>query len=154
MAGQSKNYNLSLDGPSPSFTFSWADALGQSVAVSLKSHQIPYPLPQAGGGLCGLEVTSLEWTPGQITGVVASECVAETGHEVALPVYGGHFSQTTPALLDSTVTRITGTVNVAAGSAPRQRVLRCKATRPASPWPSPTGRRSTTWKSRRTWRQP
>ncbi len=115
-AGESKNFNLTLNGPSPSFTFSWVDSLGRSGAVSLKSHQIPYPLPQAGGGLCDLEVTSLEWTPGQITGVIASECIAETRHEEALPVYGGHFSQTTPALLDSSVTRITGTVNVVAGS--------------------------------------
>ena len=61
-------------------------------------------------------MTSLEWTPGSISGVIASECIAETRQEEALPVYGGHFSQTAPALLDATVTRITGTVNVAAGS--------------------------------------
>ena len=48
-AGQSKSYNLSLDGPSPSFTFSWVDALGRSGAVSLKSDQIPFPLPKAEG---------------------------------------------------------------------------------------------------------
>ena len=92
------------------------DALGRSGAVSLKSSQIPYPLPQADGGLCDLELTSLEWTPGSITGVIASECIAETRQEVDLPVYGGHFSQTVPALLDATVTRISGTVNIAAGS--------------------------------------
>ena len=115
-AGQSKSYNLTLDGPSPSFTFSWVDSLGRSGAVSLKSRQIPYPLPQADGGLCDLELTSLEWTPGSITGVIASECIAETRQEVALPVYGGHFSQTVPALLDASVTRIAGTVNVTAGS--------------------------------------
>ena len=114
-AGQAKSYNLSLDGPSPSFTFSWVDSLGRSGAVSLKSYQIPYPLPRADGGLCDLELTSLEWTPGQITGVVASECITDTRHEVALPVYGGHFSQTAPALLDATVTRITETVNVTSG---------------------------------------
>ena len=115
-AGQAKSYNLTLDGPSPSFTFSWVDALGRSGAVSLKSDQIPYPLPQADGGLCDLEMTSLEWTPGSITGVIASECIAETRHEEALPVYGGHFSQTVPALLDAAVTRTAGRVNVAAGS--------------------------------------
>ena len=114
-AGESRSYNLSLDGPSPSFTFSWVDALGRSGAVSLKSHQIPYPLPQADGGLCDLEITSLEWTPGQITGVIASECIAETRQEIDLPVYGGHFRQSVPALLDASVTRITGRVNVAAG---------------------------------------
>ena len=114
-AGQAKSYNLSLDGPSPSFTFSWIDALGRSGAVSLKSDQIPYPLPQADGGLCDLELTSLAWTPGQVTGVIASECIAETRQEIDLPVYGGHFSQTVPALLEASVTRITGRVNVAAG---------------------------------------
>ena len=115
-AGQSKSYNLSLDGPSPSFTFSWVDALGRSGAVSLKSSQIPFPLPKADGELCDLELTSLEWTPGTISGVVASECIAETRQEVDLPVYGGHFSQSVPALLDAAVTGITGTVNVSAGS--------------------------------------
>ena len=115
-AGQARSYNLTLDGPSPSFTFSWVDALGRSGAVTLKSGQIPYPLPQADGGLCDLELTSLEWTPGSISGVIASECISETRQEVNLPVYGGHFSQTVPALLDATVTRIAGRVNVAAGS--------------------------------------
>ena len=115
-AGQAKSYNLTLNGPSPSFTFSWADALGRSGAVSLKSHQIPYPLPQADGGLCDLEMTSLEWTTGSISGVIASECITDTRQEIALPVYGGHFSQTVPALLDAAVTRISGRVNVTAGS--------------------------------------
>ena len=115
-AGQSKSYNMSLDGPSPSFTFSWTDALGFSGAVSLKSSQIPFPLPKADGELCDLEMTSLEWTPGRIRGVIASECIAETRQEVDLPVYGGHFSQSVPALLHATVTGIAGTVKVAAGS--------------------------------------
>ena len=115
-AGEAKSYNLTLNGPKPSFTFSWRDALGRSGAVSLKSHQLPYPLPKAGGGLCDLEVTSLEWTPGSISGVIVSECITETRQEVELPVYGGHFSQTAPALLDAAVTRIAGRVNVVAGS--------------------------------------
>ena len=115
-AGESKSFNLTLNGPLPSFTFSWRDSLDRSGAVSLKSHQIPYPLPKADGGLCDLEVTSLEWTPGQVAGVIASECIGETRQEIDLPVYGGHFSQTVPALLDASVTRITGRVNVEAGS--------------------------------------
>ena len=115
-AGQARSYNLTLNGPSPSFTFSWVDSLGRSGAVSLKSHQIPYPLPKADGGLCDLELTSLEWTPGSISGVIASECIAETRQEVALPVYGGHFNQMVPALLDATVARIAGRVSVAAGT--------------------------------------
>lgn len=114
-AGQSKSYNLTLDGPAPSFTFSWQDALGFSGATSLKSDRIPYPLPTAEGELCDLEVTSLEWTPGRITGVIASQCITETRHEEDLPVYGGHFSQSVPALLDASVTGIAGTVSVAWG---------------------------------------
>ncbi len=115
-AGQSKSYNLSLNGPSPSFTFSWSDALGFAGAVSLKSRQIPYPLPEYRGELCRLEVASLTWTPGSIEGAIASECITETRQEVELPVYGGHFSQSVPALLDAGVTGITGTVTVATGS--------------------------------------
>ena len=115
-SGERKSYNLALDGPQPSFTFSWTDSLGFSGAASLKSGQIPYPLPSYDGGLCDLEMTSLEWTPGSVRGVIASECIAETRQEVDLPVYGGHFSQSVPALLDASVAGITGTVNVAAGS--------------------------------------
>ena len=116
LAGESRSYSLSLDGPSPSFTFSWVDALGRAGAVSLRSDQIPFPLPQADGGLCDLEMKSLEWTPGQVTGVIASECIAETRQEIDLSVYAGHFSQAVPALLDASVTRIAGRINVAAGS--------------------------------------
>ena len=113
--GQAKSYNLTLNGPSPSFTFSWQDALGFSGAASVKGHQIPYPLPSVDGELCGLEVTSLEWTPGRITGVIASECITETRHEEDLPVYGGHFSQSVQAMLDAAVTGIDGTVTVTWG---------------------------------------
>ena len=115
-AGQARTYNLSLNGPKPSFTFSWADSLGFAGAVSLKSRQIPYPKPEYDGELCDLEVTSLTWTPGSIEGVIASDCISETRQEVDLPVYGGHFSQSVPAMLDASVTGITGTVTVAAGS--------------------------------------
>ena len=115
-AGQAESYSLSLDGPSPSFTFSWVDALGRAGAASLNSGQIPYPLPRADGGLCDLELTSLEWTPGEISGVIASECITETRREIELPVYGGHFSQSVPALLDAAVTGVAGRVNLVAGS--------------------------------------
>ena len=115
-SGERRTYHLPLDGPNPSFTFSWTDALGFSGAVSLKSHQIPHPLPSYDGELCDLELTSLEWTPGQISGVIASECITETRHEEDLPVYAGHFSQSVPALLDANVTAVEGTVNVAAGA--------------------------------------
>ena len=115
-SGERKTYNLTLNGPSPSFTFSWTDSLGFAGAVSLKSDQIPYPLPEYDGDLCDLAVTTLEWTPGSVKGVIASECIADTRQEVDLPVYGGHFSQSVPALLDASVTGIAGTVNVVAGS--------------------------------------
>ncbi|MDE2780248.1 MAG: hypothetical protein OXI91_11310 [Chloroflexota bacterium] len=114
-AGQARTYNLTLNGPSPSFTFSWLDALGFAGATSLKRNQIPHPLPSADGDLCDLEVTSLEWTPGQIQGVIASDCITNTRHEEDLRVYGGHFSQSVPALLDATVTAVAGTVAVAWG---------------------------------------
>ncbi|MCE2502381.1 MAG: hypothetical protein J4G13_16235, partial [Dehalococcoidia bacterium] len=54
--------------------------------------------------------------PGAISGVIASECITGTRQEVDLPVYGGHFSQSVPALLDASVTSIAGTVNVEAGA--------------------------------------
>ncbi|MXZ91026.1 MAG: hypothetical protein F4Z05_06080 [Chloroflexi bacterium] len=113
--GESRSFNLPLDG-TPSFTFSWRDALGRSGAASVKSHQIPYPLPSAHGELCDLELTSLEWMPGRIAGVISSECITETRHEEDLPVYGGHFSQSVPALLDASVTGIAGTAGVMWGS--------------------------------------
>ena len=115
-SGERKTYNLTLDGPKPSFTFSWTDSLGFAGAASLKSGQIPYPLPSYDGGLCDLEMTSLEWTPGSISGVIASQCISDTRQEVDLPVYGGHFTQSVPALLNASVTGITGTVNVFSGS--------------------------------------
>ena len=115
-SGERMTYNLTLDGPKPSFTFSWTDALGFAGAVSLKSGQIPYPLPSYDGGLCDLEMTSLEWIPGSIRGVILSECIADTRQEIDLPVHGGHFSQSVPALLDANVTGIAGTVSIAAGS--------------------------------------
>ena len=69
------------------------------------------------GSCATWKVTSLEVDAGQsITGVIASQCIAETRQEVDLPVYGGHFSQSVPALLDASVTGITGTVSVSAGS--------------------------------------
>ena len=114
-SGERKTYNLTLDGPKPSFTFSWTDSLGFAGAVSLKSDQLPYPLPTYDGEMCDLEVVSLEWTPGNISGVIASECITDTRQKIPLPVYGGHFSQSVPTLLDASVTRIAGTVNVAAG---------------------------------------
>ena len=44
-AGQSRSYNLTLNGPSPSFTFSWVDSLGRS--GSGDPEERPDPLPPA-----------------------------------------------------------------------------------------------------------
>ena len=52
--GERIDYSLPLSGESPSFTFSWEDALGQAGAVTVKSNRIPYPLPAVEGELCDL----------------------------------------------------------------------------------------------------
>ena len=51
-AGQSRSYNLTLNDPSPSFTFSWVDALGRS--GSGDPEERPDPLPSVPGrrGAC------------------------------------------------------------------------------------------------------
>ena len=148
-AGEAKSYNLTLNGPKPSFTFSWRDALGRSGAVSLKSHQLPYPLPKAASGLCDLDVTSLEWTPGSISGVIASECITETRQEVELPVYGGHFSQTAPRPAGRRRNPHRRQGQRGGRKPPRRGVPSHRAERPASPFRWRTARRPTSWKSRR-----
>ena len=62
--GELIHYSLPLNGPAPSFTFSWEDELGQAGAVTVKGDQIPYPVPAVEGELCDLRVVSLGWTPG------------------------------------------------------------------------------------------
>ena len=150
-AGQARSYNLTLDGPSPSFTFSWVDSLGRlrGGVPEERPDSLPPAVKQT-AELCDLELTSLEWTPGSISGVIASECIAETRQEVDLPVYGGHFSQTVPALLDATVTRIAGRVNVAAGSHRASASIRANGqTRFTASRRQPEGD-PRSWKSRRT----
>ena len=43
--GGRSSYLMPLDGPVPSFTFSWRDEHGQAGALSLAGDQLPYPLP-------------------------------------------------------------------------------------------------------------
>ena len=43
--GELIHYSLPLNGPAPSFTFSWEDELGQAGAVTIKEAQLPFPLP-------------------------------------------------------------------------------------------------------------
>ncbi len=110
--GERIDYSLPLDGPNPSFTFSWEDTLGQAGAVTVEGGQIPYPLPAIDGELCDMRVVSLGWSPGAVEGAVASECVSTTLERVELQTVAGHASVTETALMDAAVTAITGTVNV------------------------------------------
>ena len=114
--GERIDYSLPLHGPVPSFTVSWEDTLGQAGALTIKPEQIPYPLPEVEGELCNLSVTSLGWTPGAVSGVVESECVASIKHPVELQTVAGHESVTETALMDAGVTAITGTVSAATGA--------------------------------------
>ena len=114
--GERIDYSLPLHGKSPSFTFSWEDALGQAGAVTVKSNRIPYPLPTVEGELCSITLSSLGWTPGAVSGVIESECVTHTEHPVELQTVAGHQSVTETALMDAQVTAITGTVAAATGA--------------------------------------
>ena len=113
--GERIDYSLPLDGPLPSFTFSWEDELGQAGAVTFSESQIPYPLPGVDGELCDLRVTSLGWTPGTVTGVVESVCVTEIEETVELQTVAGHADVTETAVMPAEVTAIAGTVTVGNG---------------------------------------
>ena len=113
--GESIDYSLPLNGPLPSFTFSWEDELGQAGAVTVKEAQIPYPLPVVDGELCDLRVTSLGWSTGAITGVVESECVTEIEERIELQTVAGHADTTGTAVLPAAVTAVAGTVTVGNG---------------------------------------
>ncbi|MCY3656904.1 MAG: hypothetical protein OXG95_09905, partial [Chloroflexi bacterium] len=116
-AGERVTYDLPLNGPRPSLVFSWEDGLGQAGAVSLDGERLPWPLPAASGELCDLRVTSLAWTPGVVSGTVASTCASMLEEQVELPVASGHHSQAVTALLEAEVTAIAGTVTVTSGTA-------------------------------------
>ena len=111
--GSASTTSLPLHGPSPSFTFSWKDTLGQAGAVTFEHGQIPYPLPAIDGDLCDLRVVSLGWSPGVVEGAIASECVSTIEERVELQTVAGHASVTETALIDSEVTAIAGTLTVA-----------------------------------------
>ena len=111
--GESIDYSLPLNGPVPSFTVSWEDTLGQAGALTVEHEQIPYPLPAIDGEVCDLRMTSLGWTPGAVSGVVASECVTSIEHPVELQMVAGHASVTETSLMDAQVTAVTGTVAAA-----------------------------------------
>ena len=113
--GESIDYSLPLNGPAPSFTFSWEDDLGQAGAVTIKEAQLPFPLPVVAGELCELSVTSLGWTPGAVTGVIDSECVTAIEELVELPTSVGHHEETVTAVMEAEITEIAGTITVAGG---------------------------------------
>ena len=114
--GERIDYSLPLHGPSPSFTFSWEDTLGQAGAVTVEGEQIPYPLPAIDGELCDLRVVSLGWSPGAVEGAVESECETRIEEAVELETVAGHESVTQTTLMDAQVTAITGTVVAATGA--------------------------------------
>ena len=114
--GERIDYSLPLHGPKPSFTFSWEDGIGQAGAVTVKQEQIPYPLPVVEGELCNVRLASLGWTPGEIRGVIKSECVALVEEPVELQTVAGHVEVTETTLMDADVTAVTGTVSAAAGA--------------------------------------
>ena len=114
--GERIDYSLPLHGPSPSFTVSWEDSLGEAGALTFEEAQLPFPLPVVEGELCDLRMTSLGWTPGAVSGVLESECVTHIEHPVELETVTGHESVTETALMDAGVTAITGTVSAATGA--------------------------------------
>ena len=114
--GERIDYSLPLHGPTPSFTVSWEDTLGQAGALTFEEAQLPFPLPVIEGELCDLRVTSLGWTPGAVSGVVESECVTGIEHPVELQTVAGYESVTQTTLMDAQVTAIEGTVSAATGA--------------------------------------
>ena len=114
--GESIVNSLPLHGPRPSFTFSWEDGLGQAGAVTVKEAQLPFPLPVVEGELCAVRVVSLGWTPGEVSGVIESKCVALVEEPVELQTVAGHVEVTETTLMDAEVTAVTGTVSAASGA--------------------------------------
>ncbi len=114
--GERIDYSLPLHGPKPSFTFSWEDGIGQAGAVTVKQEQSPYPLPVVEGELCNVRLASLGWTPGEIRGVIESECVALVEEPVELQTVAGHVEVTETTLMDAEVTAVTGTVSASSGA--------------------------------------
>jgi len=114
--GERIDYSLPLNGPTPSFTISWEDTLGQAGALTWEHDRIPYPLPVVEGELCNLRVTSLGWTTGAVSGVVESECVSTIEHSVDLQTVAGHENVTETTFMDAEVTAITGTLSTTTGA--------------------------------------
>ena len=112
---QTVSYSLPIVGDEPSLTFSWQDGIGQGGGVTVRADQIPHPLPVLDGELCDVEVTSLGWTPGLVKGVIEAECVSRLDEVVKVWTAVGHDLIGVDAVIESTVTEITGTVTVTDG---------------------------------------
>ena len=97
-------------------TVSWQDGFGEAGAFGLEGSQLPYPLPTVEGELCSLSMTSLSWSPGRIEGGVASTCVTEVEERVDLPVVSGHHTESVTALIEATVSGLSGTLTVTSGA--------------------------------------
>ena len=114
--GQRVSWDLPLSGEFPSITVSWQDELGEAGALSLEGAQLPHPLPSVEGELCDLSVTSLAWTPGSIVGTVASSCASSVEERVDLPVASGHHHASVTALIEATVSDLSGTLTITLGT--------------------------------------
>ncbi len=114
--GERSTQRLPLNGAEPSFTFAWLDEHLQGGALTLSADQLPHPLPAIEGDLCDLRVNSLEWRPGQISGELSSTCVDALDDQVRLQTIAGHVNQSETVVLDATVTSLSGTLQVSAGS--------------------------------------
>lgn len=115
-AGRRSSYLLPLDGPVPSFTFSWRDEFGQAGAISLAGDQLPYPLPAAEGALCDLRLVSLSWQPSRLSGAVDADCASGIEEPVELETVSGHAQLSHTALLPADVIAVTGVLTISAGT--------------------------------------
>ncbi len=114
--GERAAWDFPLDGEFPSVTVSWQDGFGEAGAFSLEGAQLPYPLPAIDGELCSLSLTSLSWTPWRIEGGVASTCVPSVEERVDLPIAGGHHQASVTALIEATVSDLSGTLTITSGT--------------------------------------
>ncbi len=116
VTGERRGWDVPLDGEFPSVTVSWQDGFGEAGAFSLEGAQLPYPLPSIEGELCSVAVTSLSWSPGRIEGSVSSRCADTVEERVELPVAAGHHEASVTALIEASVTDLSGTVTVTSGT--------------------------------------
>ena len=116
VTGERHAWDFPLEGEFPSVTVSWQDGFGEAGAFSLEGAQLPYPLPAIEGELCSLSLTSLSWSPGRIEGGVASTCASTVEERVDLPVASGHHEASVTALVEATVSDLSGTLTVTSGA--------------------------------------